>query len=138
MLPGSVLTGEVHVPHFGDAADSYSYSYSDKDKDEDRDKDAAGAGAALDDMLNSNFRLGELAKHDACPLALHRVGLGGLFLLAKMGDNNQLVYPHEARVVAASLARVREFVEEEWRGMAGELGVLLRRCGDDEMSMIQG
>ena len=48
------------------------------------------------------------------------------------------MYPHEARVVAASLARVLEFVEGEWREMVGELGELLRRCGEDEMSMIQG
>lgn len=135
-LPSSVLTGGMHAQHLGDSADSYSYSHSDKDRD--KDKAGAGAGAALDETLNSNFRLGELAKHDVCPPALHRVGLGGLFLLAKMGDSNQVVYPHEARVVAASLARVLAFVEEEWRGMAGELGVLLRRCGDNEMSMIQG
>ena len=48
------------------------------------------------------------------------------------------MYPHEARVVAASLARVLEFVEEEWREMAGELGELWRRGGEDKMSMIQG
>ncbi|KAM5536510.1 hypothetical protein V8D89_009787 [Ganoderma adspersum] len=118
-IPSSFLTGGTHPP--GDAAAA---------------RDATGA--ALDDMLNSNFRFGELAKHDVCPPALHRVGLGGLFLFAKMWDNNQFVYPHDARVMAASLARVLAFVDEEWREMAGELGELLRRCGEDEMSMIQG
>ncbi|PIL28195.1 hypothetical protein GSI_09732 [Ganoderma sinense ZZ0214-1] len=103
------------------------------ENDEDKDR-----GAALEEVLNTNFRFGELAKHEMCPPALHRVGLGGLFLLAKMWDNNQFVYPHEARVMAASLGRVVEFMDAEWREMAGELGELMRRCGEDEMSMIQG
>ncbi|KAM5536521.1 hypothetical protein V8D89_009798 [Ganoderma adspersum] len=69
--------GGMYVQHLGDTTDS------------DKDKDAAGA--ALDEMLNSNVRVGQLVtpKHDGvCPPALHHVGLGGLFLLAKMGDNN--------------------------------------------------
>ncbi|KAI1791735.1 hypothetical protein LXA43DRAFT_1137534 [Ganoderma leucocontextum] len=100
------------------------------------DRDAAGT--TLDNMLNSNFRFGELAKHDVCPPALHRVGLVGLFLLAKMWDNNQFIYPYQARVMAGSLSRVFEFLDAEWKEMAGELRDLLRKCGEDEMSMIQG
>ena len=100
------------------------------------DRDAAGK--ALDEMLNSNYRFGEVAKHDMCPPALHRVGLGGLFLFAKMWDNNQFIYPHDARVMAASFTRVMEFLDVEWKEIGGEFRDLLRKCGEDERSMIQG
>ncbi len=117
-IPSSFLTGGTQLP--GDVTHG----------------DAAGT--ALDDMLNSNLRSGELAKHDVCPPALHRVGLGGLFLLAKMWDNHQFIYPHEARVMSGALTRVLEFLDAEWKEMAEELRDLLRKCGQDEMSMIQG
>ncbi|KAM5538419.1 hypothetical protein V8D89_008021 [Ganoderma adspersum] len=81
---------------------------------------AAGLGAqargpvALENMLNTNFLFSEVAKHESCPPQLHRVGLDGLFFFTKMPDNNQFIYPFEARVVGGALTRVFEFLPDSF------------------------
>ena len=50
-----------------------------------------------------------------------------------------VVYPPQARSVAEALARVLEFFPEDpecWKRMAEELGDLMKRCGEDELSVI--
>ncbi|KAI1792035.1 hypothetical protein LXA43DRAFT_372126 [Ganoderma leucocontextum] len=101
---------------------------------------AAQGATALENMLNTNFLFSEVAKHESCPPALHRVGLRGLWYFAKMADNNQHIYPSEARVVGGALARVLGFLPDtlDWKEFAGGLREMLQKCGEDEMSMIQG
>ena len=101
----------------------------------------SGTGAAAADrMLNFNFRFLEVVtKIEFCPPALHRVGLSGLFYLAKIPAEEHVVYPSEARLVSEALARVLEFFPEHpecWKRMAEELGDLMKRCGEDELSVI--
>ena len=100
----------------------------------------ASGPVALENMLNTNFLFSEVAKHESCPPQLHRVGLDGLFYFTKMPDNNQLIYPFEARVVGGALTRVFEFLPDTYgmKEFAGGLQDMLRKCGEDEMSMIQG
>lgn len=100
----------------------------------------AGGGAAMDEMLNSNLLFSEVSKHACCPATLHRVGLGGLYYFAKMSDNNQFIYPFEARVLAAMFTRILDYLPDtlDWKQFAGGLRDLLQKCGEDEMTMIQG
>ncbi|KAI1791733.1 hypothetical protein LXA43DRAFT_391854 [Ganoderma leucocontextum] len=102
--------------------------------------DTSNPGPAVDNMLNFNFRFSEVAKVEFCPPALHRVGLGGLFYHAKIPDNNHFVYPSQARLVAAALARVFEFFPQDpqyWKEIGGELRDLMKRCGENELSVIE-
>ncbi len=102
--------------------------------------DPSNPGAAVDNMLNVNFRFSKVAKIEFCPLALHRVGLSGLFYHAKMPDNDHFVYPSQARLVATALTRVFQFFPQDpryWKEMGGELRDLMRRCGEDELSVIE-
>ena len=127
--PAMPLLGTLSLPFgFGDAGPGRGASNSNSSE------------AAADRMLNFNFRFLEVVtKIDFCPPALHRVGLSGLFYLAKIPAEEHVVYPPEARLVAEALARVLEFFPEHpecWKRMAEELGDLMKRCGEDELSVI--
>ncbi|KAE9392960.1 hypothetical protein BT96DRAFT_924397, partial [Gymnopus androsaceus JB14] len=59
----------------------------------------------IDNELNSTYHITKLDELFQCPIALEKVGMRGMYHLMKLADNNVLIYPEEAQMMASALER---------------------------------
>ena len=74
---------------------------------------ASNRSELLHDVINWNCRWSEVSK--SAPIEPHRVGLVGLWYYAKLLDNNQFIYPFEARVMGGMMGRLMDVLDEDWK-----------------------
>ncbi|KAK7035370.1 hypothetical protein VNI00_011901 [Paramarasmius palmivorus] len=95
---------------------------------------------SLDDMCDFNYRLQEILDLSNCPIELDKAGLRGLYELMRMADNNQMIYPDQAQMMAQVLDKTLPFLkkdgnEEDPTEMVTELSDLLKKCTEDTMTI---